>query len=92
MLNFEEFSELYKVESLIILLECDIFWKLDGLQSLMLLLLCMLHFHFLFKELSSDVFEDEYLDDYVKAIFRCDKSHKKSRQYLGTISDGKIAQ
>ena len=66
----------------------------------MLLIYCMLHFHFLFKlgvkllskELSSDVFEDEYLDDYVKAIFRCDKSHKKSRQYLGTISDGKIAQ
>ena len=82
--------------------ECDAFFfsKLDGLQSLMLLLLCKLEFHFLFKlgvkllskELSSDVFEDEYLDDYVKAIFRCDKSHKKSRQYLGTILDGKIAQ
>ena len=58
----------------------------------MLLILCMLDFHFVFKELSSDVFEDEYLDDYVKAIFRCVQSHKKSRQYLGTISDGKIAQ
>ena len=58
------------------------------MQRLMLLILCMLDFHFVFKELSSDVFEDEYLDDYVKAIFRFDKS----RQYLGTISDGKIAQ
>ena len=62
------------------------------MQRLMLLILCMLDFHFVFKELSSDVFEDEYLDDYVKAIFRFDKSHKKSRQYLGTNSDGKIAQ
>ena len=29
------------------------------------------------KELSSDVFEDEYLDDYVKAIFRFDKTQRK---------------
>ena len=36
---------------------------------------CTLDFHFSLKELSSDVFEDEYLDDYVKAIFRFGKSH-----------------
>ena len=34
------------------------------------------------KELSSDVFEDEYLDDYVKAIFRLDKLREKCNNYV----------
>ena len=43
----------------------------------------LFYFNHLRKELSSDVFEDAYLDDYVKAIFRFDKSHKKVQKFSG---------
>ena len=79
LLNFQEFSELYKVK-------CGTVWCISFVAMDLLwieLAPSLFNFNHLQKELSSDVFEDAYLDDYVKAIFRFDKSHKKMQQSSG---------